>query len=147
MVRGGAAGFEQLDAAARISGGGVENFGKFEQRNVVRTGAGDQRAAGSEQTQRTEVQLLVAAQSAFSGPLAFGEGGRIEHDRRKLRGQTGKALRPFARCGDGAGGLVERSQKTEGVGFKPVCFSTETGVGRAIAVCDLEGGAGLVDAP
>ena len=80
MVGGGGAGFEQLQAASGIRRGGGEDGGERLQRNVVRAGAGDQRAARCEQAQRAQVQLFVAAQRGLGRTLGLGEGGRVEHD-------------------------------------------------------------------
>src|SRR5579875_836038 len=68
------AGFEELNTAAGIGGCGADDLSEVGQRDVMRAGAGDERAAGCEQTDRTKVQFLVAAESALGRPLGLCEG-------------------------------------------------------------------------
>ncbi len=80
VVGGGGAGFEELDAATGVGCGGGDDGGELLQRDVVRAGVGDERAAGGEQAERAEVELLVAAGGGGDGAFGLGEGGRVEDD-------------------------------------------------------------------
>ena len=81
MVGRGGAGFQQLHAPTGVGRGGGDDGREVGEGDVVRAGAGDERAAGSEQAQRAQVEFLVATQSTLGGTFRLGEGGRVEHDR------------------------------------------------------------------
>ena len=125
MVGGGAAGFEELDAAVGVDGGGGEHGGEVGEWDVLGAGAGDEGAAGGEHAQRAEVHLFVTAHGGLEGAFGFGKGGRVEDDGVEL----------FL-------GGIEIAEKVERVGFDPVdlrgdlvCVAFEIGVGY------FEGGA------
>ena len=130
MVGSGAAAFEQTHAPRGIGSGGSDGGFEIGPGDMVRTGAGDQQAAGTNHFERTQIQFLVAAQGAFDGAPGFGEGGRIEDDGVK----TLARLRPVA-------------ENFEGVGLDPVDFGGDAGaIGFEIALGDFERGTRGVDA-
>ena len=65
MVGCGGAGFEQLDAASGVGRRCRDDSCEVGEGDVVRAGAGDERAAGGEQPESAQVQLFVAAKGAF----------------------------------------------------------------------------------
>ena len=121
VVRRGGAGFEELDAAAGIGCGCGDDLGEVGERDVVRAGAGDERAAGCEQADRAQVELLVAAEGAFGGAFGFGEGGRVEDD--GVEG-TGFERKDVAEVGLRVASSRAR-RRVEGVGFDPVDLQRE----------------------
>ncbi len=94
--------------------------------HVVGAGAGDQDAAGREQAQGAQVDLLVAGDGGVEIAAALGEGRRIEHDQRKLP----------------AGGRVAGEQ-VEDVGLVEVDVGDPVGLG--VGAGGGERGAGAVD--
>jgi len=130
MVEGGAASFEQAHAAAGVKSGGSDGALELSPADMVRTGAGDQKATGVEHFERTQVELLVSAHGPFDGALGFGEGRRIEHDGVEFLA----GVRPVA-------------QDLEGVTGDPFDFGFHSGaVGFVIPLGDLEGGVRGIDA-
>src|SRR5262245_40688720 len=73
--------FHDLHGATGVARGVGERLQKQFLADVVRTRAGDQDAARIQQSQRAQVDLLVAAQRRLYSAAVFGEGRRVEDDR------------------------------------------------------------------
>ena len=80
MIGSGAAALEQAHAPRRIGSGGSDSGFKIGPTDMMRAGAGDEQAAGTNHFECAQIQFLVTAQGAFDGAFGFGEGGRIEND-------------------------------------------------------------------
>src|SRR5437868_2428987 len=74
--------------------------------HVIRTGAGDQGATGTQHPEGAQVQFFIAAKGSVEVALALGEGWRIEND--------GVVL-------VAGGGMV--TQQVESIGFNPLDFT------------------------
>ena len=129
MVGSGVAGFEELDAAARIRCSRGDDGGEVFEGDVVGAGVGNQRTARLEHAEGAEVEFLVAARGAFGGSLGLREGGWVEVD----------GVEPFLL-------RIVGAEEVEGVGFDPVCLGAEVGVEREVVVGGFKGGAAGVDA-
>jgi len=130
VVGCGGAGFEELHATAGVGCGLGDDGGEVRKRDVVRARTGDERAAGREQAERSQVELFVAAEGRGGSAFGFGEGRRVEHDGVENQGFF----------------LIEMAEVFEGIGFDPIDFGFEIGVESEIGVGGFECGAAGVDA-
>ena len=130
MIRRRPAPLEQPHAPPRIACRRSHNSCEIRHRNMVRAGAGHENAARTKHSKRSQVQLLVAAQSPLNGALRFGEGWRIEND----RVVHGSGIAPIA-------------QQVKGVGLDPIYLRViqRVAVGLEVALGNFERGARHVD--
>jgi len=130
MIGCGAATLQEANAAVRVGGSGGDSGFEVGERDVMGAGAGNEQAAGAKHLQGSQVEFLVAAQRAFDGTFAFGEGRRVENDGVELFAGTG----PVA-------------QDLKGIAFDPVHLSGDLRAIRdEIAFSDFERRTGGVDA-